>query len=119
MEDFSNVGKILRDRNIVLKGGDVITNGGGFTQVPNFILVSTKVSVGAKLTYAMLLKYAWQNDYCFPGQEKLAEDMGAGKRSVVRWIKELEEADFLKVKRRGLGQSNLYELNLTARKRHT
>ncbi|WP_233491919.1 hypothetical protein, partial [Nioella nitratireducens] len=43
---------------------------------------------------------------------------GPGKRSVVRWIKELEEVDFLKVKRRGLGQSNVYELNLTARKRH-
>jgi hypothetical protein len=108
---------ILKDRNVVLKGGDIISTGGGFTQVPNFILVSQKISVGAKLTYAMLLKYAWQNDYCFPGQEKLADDMGAGKRSVVRWIKELEDADFLTVKRRGLGKSNLYELNLTARKR--
>lgn len=113
---METIGNLIKDRNIVLKGGDIISNGGGFTQVPNFILVSEKVSVGAKLTYAMLLKYAWQDDYCFPGQEKLAEDMGVGKRSVVRWIKELEEADFLSVQRRGLGKSNLYELNLTARK---
>ena len=117
MSNAQLIGQILKDRNIILKGGDIISNGGGFTQVPNFILVSKKVSVGAKMTYAMLLKYAWQNDHCFPGQETLADDMGAGKRSVVRWIKELEEADFLKVKRRGLGKSNLYELNLTARKR--
>jgi len=117
MSEAQLIGAILKDRNIVLKGGDIISTGGGFTQVPNFILVSQKVSVGAKLTYAMLLKYAWQNDHCFPGQEKLADDMGAGKRSVVRWIKVLEDADFLKVKRRGLGKSNLYELNLTARKR--
>lgn len=116
---METIGNLLKDRNIVLKGGDIISNGGGFTQVPNFILVSEKVSVGAKLTYAMLLKYAWQDDHCFPGQEKLAEDMGAGKRSVVRWIKELEGANFLAVKRRGLGKSNIYELNLTARKRHT
>ncbi len=115
--DMANIKDILRERNIILKGGDIISTGGGFTQVPNFILVSKRVSVGAKLTYAMLLKYAWQNDYCFPGQETLAEDMGAGKRSVVRWVKELEEADFLTVRRRGLGKSNLYELNLTARKR--
>lgn len=115
---METIGSLLKDHNIVLKGGDIISTGGGFTQVPNFILVSEKVSVGAKLTYAMLLKYAWQDDYCFPGQEKLAEDMGAGKRSVVRWIKELEEADFLTVKRRGLGKSNIYELNLTARKQH-
>ena len=117
MSEAQLIGALLRERNIILKGGDIISTGGGFTQVPNFILVSARVSVGAKLTYAMLLKYAWQNDYCSPGQEKLAEDMGAGKRSVVRWIKELEDADFLKVKRRGLGKSNLYELNLTARKR--
>lgn len=117
MTDAQLIGALLKDRNIILKGGDIISTGGGFTQVPNFILVSQKVSVGAKLTYAMLLKYAWQNDYCFPGQDRLADDIGAGKRSVVRWIKELEDADFLKVKRRGLGKSNLYELNLTARKR--
>ncbi|MBZ0130481.1 MAG: helix-turn-helix domain-containing protein [Rhodobacteraceae bacterium] len=116
--EAQQIGELLKDRNIVLKGGDVISNGGGFTQVPNFILVSGKISVGAKLTYAMLLKYAWQNDYCFPGQEKLADDIGVGKRSIVRWVKELEEADFLTVKRRGLGKSNLYELTLTSQKRH-
>lgn len=111
------IGQLLKDKNIILKGGDIISNGGGFTQVPNFILVSKKVSVGAKLTYAMLLKYAWQEDFCFPGQDRLAEDMGAGKRSVVRWIKELEDNNFLKVSRRGLGKSNLYELNLKANSR--
>ena len=67
----------------------------------------------------MLLKYAWQDDYCFPGQDRLADDMGVGKRSIVRWIKELEDAGFLKVKRRGQGKSNLYELNLLAGKRKT
>jgi biotin operon repressor len=110
------IGKILKDRNIILKGGDVISNGGGFTQVPNFILVSKKVGVGAKLTYAMLLKYAWQNDYCFPGQERLAEDMGVAKRSIVTFIKELEKAGFVIVKRRGQGKSNEYVLNLHPKK---
>jgi len=113
--EAQSIGQLLKDRNIILKGGDIISNGGGFTQVPNFILVSKKVSVGAKLTYAMLLKYAWQDDYCFPGQDRLADDMGVGKRSIVRWIKELEENNFLKVSRRGQGKSNLYELNLKAK----
>jgi len=115
--ELENIKHIIQERNIILKGGDIISTGGGFTQVPNFILVSKQVSVGAKLAYAMLLKYAWQNEFCFPGQERLAEDMGAGKRSVVRWIKELEEADFLTVERRGLGRPNRYVLNLTVRKR--
>ena len=62
----------------------------------------------------MLLSYAWQNDYCFPGQERLAKDMGSGLRSVVRYIKELETGSFVKITKRGLGRPNLYELNLTA-----
>lgn len=111
-----NIGDILRERNIVLKGADVLTTN-GFTQVPNHLLKSEKVSPGAKLAYAMLLSYAWQNDYCFPGQERLAKDMGSGVRSVVRYIQELEKNEFLKVKRQGQGRSNLYELNLTARGR--
>ena len=60
----------------------------------------------------MLLHYAWQNDCCFPGQERLAKDMGAGKRSVIRFMAELEKAGFIAVKRRGLGQTNLYQLFL-------
>jgi hypothetical protein len=110
---------LITDRNIIFEGGDIISMGGGFTQVPNFILVSEKVSVGAKLTYAMLLKYAWQDDYCFPGQDTLATDLGVGKRSVVRWTKELEEAKFLKVEKRGLGKTNRYILNLTVQKRRS
>jgi hypothetical protein len=54
----------------------------GFTQVPNFLLTNKDLSVGAKLTYAMLLKYAWADDAVFPGQKKLADDMGSGERSV-------------------------------------
>src|ERR1700730_12476072 len=40
----------------------------GFTQVPNFILTKKELSFCAKLAYAMLLKYAWADDACLPGQ---------------------------------------------------
>jgi hypothetical protein len=110
-----HIGDLLRDRNIVLKGGDALSQR-GFTQVPNHILRSAKISPGAKLAYAMLLSYAWQNDFCFPGQERLAKDMGSGVRSVVRYIQELEKAEFIVVKKRGQGRPNLYELNLKAGK---
>jgi len=69
-----HIGDLLRDKNIVLKGADALSQR-GFTQVPNHVLRSDKVSPGAKLAYAMLLSYAWQNDFCFPGQERLAKDM--------------------------------------------
>ena len=112
---MERLGDLLKDRDIILKGGDVLTQR-GFTMVPNYVLTSKKVGVGAKLTYAMLLKYAWQKGSCFPGQETLAKDIGVSKRSVVTFIKELETADFINVKRRGQGMSNVYELNLTAKK---
>ena len=103
-------------RNIEIIGADPATRY-GFTQVPNFILTNKDLSVGGKLAYAMLLKYAWSDDACFPGQQKLALDIGAGERSVRTYLKELEDADFLEVTQRGLGRTNLYRLHLTIKKR--
>src|SRR5439155_24755683 len=88
----------------------------GFTKVPNFILTNKELSVGAKLSYAMLLKYAWANDACFPGQVKLAEDMGAGERSVRTYLQELESSGLLEITQRELGKTNLYRLYLTVKK---
>ena len=110
-----HIGDILKERNIEIVGADPITRH-GLTQVPNFILTKKDISVGAKLAYAMLLKYAWGDDACFPGQVKLAEDMGAGERSVRTYLKELETADLLEIKQRGLGKTNLYRLHLTIKK---
>jgi len=106
------IGSIL-ERNIILNGADVLT-AKGYTQVPNHVLVSDRLSPGAKLTYAMLLKYAWQNDSCFPGQERLAKDMGVTDRSVRTYLQELEREQFITIKQRGLGKPNLYELHLSA-----
>ena len=103
-------------RNIEIVGADPVTRH-GFTQVPNFILTNKALSVGAKLAYAMLLKYAWTDDACFPGQHKLAEDIGSGERSIRTYLKELEDAKFLEVTQRGLGKTNLYRLHVTVKKR--
>ncbi|MEP3422882.1 MAG: helix-turn-helix domain-containing protein [Erythrobacter sp.] len=109
--------KELRDRQNTIKiiGADPMSSR-GFTQVPNFILENEKLSVGAKMTYAMMLRYAWANDHCFPGQKTLAKDAGMGARSVVRYIKELEDTGFITIKRRGLGKVNIYELRMRVKK---
>ncbi len=99
-----------RYQNIILEGFDPVA-AAGFTQVPNVILKSADLSVGAKLAYAMLLSYAWQNEFCFPGQDTLAEDMGSGRRSVVRYLDELERQGFISIKRQGLGKVNIYTLH--------
>ena len=106
---------ILKERNIELVGADPVMRH-GFPQVPNFILTKSDLSVGAKLSYAMLLKYAWGDDACFPGQMKLASDMGSGERSVRRYLEELETASLLEITQRGLGKTNIYRLFLTVQK---
>ena len=103
-------------RNIEIIGADPVTRH-GFTQVPNVILTNKHLSVGAKLAYAMLLKYHWTNNDVFPGQQKLADEMGSGERSVRTYLKELEDAKFLEVTQRGLGKTNLYRLHVTVQKR--
>jgi hypothetical protein len=113
-----HIGDILRERNIEIVGADLATRH-GFTQVPNFILTKSDISVGAKLAYAMLLKYAWGDDACFPGQAKLAQDMGSGERSVRRYLEELEKASLLEIVQRGLGKTNLYRLFLTVQKKQS
>jgi Helix-turn-helix domain len=111
---FHQFGSLLGQRNIVLLGADALSQK-GFTQVPNALLRHKAVSPGAKLVYAMLLSYAWQNDFCFPGQETLAKDMGVTSRSVRTYLKELEGNKFLTIQQQGQGRVNIYHLDLKAR----
>lgn len=98
-----------RLRNIILEGADALTSK-GFTMVPNHVLESDQISPGAKLAYAILLKYAWQKDFCFPGQETLAKDMRVTDRSVRTYLQELEAKDFINIKQQGQGKPNVYIL---------
>jgi DNA-binding MarR family transcriptional regulator len=112
---MQRIGELIKDRNIILKGADAASIR-GFTQVPNFLLRSNKLSSGDKLAFAMLLSYAWQNDYCFPGQKRLGEDMGIDERNVRRHLKSLVANGLLTIRRRGQGKTNIYELNLKPRR---
>jgi hypothetical protein len=114
MEAPRHIGEILKERNIKLVGADALSIH-GFTQVPNAVLKSPEISAGAKLAYTMLLSYAWHNDYCFPGQGRLGDDMGVTRRSANTYIKELSGKGFIKVKRQGQGRPNIYEVNLKSK----
>lgn len=104
------IGEIIKERNLQLDTDNPVLQG-GFTQVPNFILKDPNLSVGAKVTYAMFLSYAWHNDSCFPGQERLAQDMGLGRSRVTQLIAELERAGLISIQRRGLGKTNIYTIH--------
>jgi Mn-dependent DtxR family transcriptional regulator len=63
----------------------------------------------------MLLSYAWQDEGCYPGQEKMAEKMAVDTRTVRRMIAELQDHGLLDVRQRGLGKTNYYKLKVTVR----
>jgi hypothetical protein len=108
------IGAII-ERNIELAMTDPIARG-GFTQVPNFILKDPKLSVGAKVAYAMFLSYAWHNDFCFPGQDGLAKDMGMTRPRVTQLIAELQGAGLITIQRRGQGKTNVYTIHSQVKK---
>ena len=107
---MEQISKLVKKRaNIILQGFDPLS-AGGFTQVPNILLKNKKLSIMSKFVYAMLLSYAWNKDKCFPGQNRLADDIGVHLMTVNRAIKELEKSGYLKIKRMGLGKPNIYTL---------
>ena len=110
-----HIGDVLRERNIELATNDPVVRG-GFTQVPNFILKHGDLSLGAKVTYSMFLHYAWHNDSCFPGQERLAGDMGMSQSRVSEFIKELQGAGLIEITRRGQGKTNIYKIKFVVQR---
>lgn len=116
--DMEQIGKQIAriERNMKLNTADPIALH-GFTQLPNFILRNPDLSANAKTTYALLLSYAWHNDLCFPGQERLAEHMGTHVATVSRAIQELEANSLIDIERRGQGKTNFYTINFVVKKR--
>ena len=112
---FTAMRDLIAEKTIELETLDPITRF-GFTQVPNFVLTDENLSIGAKLTYAMFLHYAWHKDSCFPGQDRLAEDIGMSRPRVTEFIKELERADLVAITRRGQGKTNLYKIKFVVKK---
>lgn len=107
---MKQIGEIIKERNIRLETLDPVS-AGGFTQVPNFILKAPNLSLGAKIVYAMFLSYAWHNDQCFPGQERLAADMGMSRSRVTEFVTELEKSGLVAIQRRGQGKTNIYTIH--------
>ncbi len=98
-------------KNILKKNTIVVLNEAlkqGFTQLPRYILKDKILSFGARLTYAVLLSYAWQEDSCFPGQDKMAGDLGVSRQAINGYLNELRDNSYITWERRGLGKTNIY-----------
>jgi len=96
------------ERTVVITDPALKTFEGGFTAIPNRILENQELSLGGRMTYAMLLKYAWQDGFCYPAQQSIASDLGVSDRSVRTFLTELRDAGLIEWKNRGLNRPNIY-----------
>ena len=118
MHAMEHIGRRISEieRNMKINSADPIARF-GFTQLPNFILRNSELSANAKTAYSLLLSYAWHNNLCFPGQERLAQHMGTHVATVSRAIKELDECSLIEIERRGQGKTNFYTINFVVKKK--
>jgi|GEM_PF-3508260 len=82
----------------------------GFAQISHLITEDRLLSDLAVRVYLALLKYAMNKNYCFPGQDKLAETIGKSRSSIFRGLIELRNRGLVSWKTRGLNKTNLYIL---------
>jgi DNA-binding transcriptional regulator YhcF (GntR family) len=77
--------------------------------------VSQKLPTKEKFVLIMMANYADEDGKCWPSMNRLCEDTGMKKDSVIRAIKSLEEMGLAEVERRkieGVNLPNIYHLNL-------
>ena len=79
----------------------------GWFWVENELIDRTDLSFEVKSMYMILARFADSEGKCFPSIEKLAEIIGKDKRTVIRYIKKLEEKGLIEKKRR-FNQTNIY-----------
>ena len=102
---MQRAGEILEKRTIVVLN-EALKH--GFAQIPRYVLCDRKLSFGARMTYSVLLSYAWQEGSCFPGQEKIASNLGVTRQMVNTYLNELRQHKYIDWERRGLGKTNIY-----------
>ena len=82
----------------------------GFAALPYLVMDDLRLSLGARMTYAYLLKFAWQEGSTFVSQATLAKHMGLGKRQLQRYLRELLETGYLAIERKDKRFTNTYIL---------
>ncbi len=86
-----------------------------FTVMPfGFTRIKT-LKANEKLVAWALQEYADKQGICFPSLQRIADDIGISKSTVIRSLKVLEEQGFIKRHYRK-DQSNVYELDYSVDK---
>jgi AraC-like DNA-binding protein len=80
----------------------------GFAAFPYQVMRDRGLSGGARLAYAFLLMYAWQEGSCFASQQTMAREMGVSERQLQRYLYELRDQAYIQIERRDRRFNNTY-----------
>ena len=78
-----------------------------FAQVESPLLRDPNITPQCKALYSLLITYG--PDRIFPGHKRLAEEIGATRQTVIRWLQELRDIGLIDWVRR-TGTSNMYSI---------
>lgn len=81
-----------------------------YTKIPNPILRESQLTVPARYLYCVLLRYCGNDEWCFPSQQTLADDLGYSARQIRNLLRQLENAGLIFRKRKGFNRSNSYNV---------
>ena len=81
---------------------------GGFAAFPYRIMKNTTLSVGARLTYAFLLMYGWQEGSSHTRQTRMAAAVGVSRRQMQRYLYELRDGGLIRIERQDKRYHNTY-----------
>ena len=66
--------------------------------IPEAVTSHHQLSMGAKIVYGRLLRYAGSNGFCYPAVRALAREVGVvSERQVQRYLRELQDFGFIGV----------------------
>jgi biotin operon repressor len=117
MEDLGRIMNKLKNQGIAIFTDEVF-----YGKTPTKFLRNPKIRLQAKGLYAVLHSYSQPkelmlNPKTFVSLKTLSRDTGLDRTRIIHWIKVLEEAGWLTVKRRGKNMTNWYILHSKKRYR--
>lgn len=79
----------------------------GYGIIQREIMCLPNISALAKSTYALLVAYAGEKEYCFPSMDVISENLNLSYPSVKKYLNELEKIKLVEVERH-TGFKNIY-----------
>lgn len=80
----------------------------GFAALPYLVMRDKKLTLGARMAFAFLLMYGWQDGSSFASQKTMAHDMGVSDRQLQRYLYELRDAAYIVIERQDKRYGNTY-----------